>query len=56
MKSWDKYDEEASREGNAIKTRIKVHRPLGKRIIKIRKAHDSGNRKIQTRCEKRYVD
>lgn len=56
-KSYDRFDAEAEREGSAIKSsrESRVSRPMGKRIMKIRRQHESGHQKIQTKMEKRYV-
>lgn len=51
----DRFDLEAEREGNAIKKEFRIKRPLGKRIMAIRRGHASGATMIQTKVEKRYV-
>lgn len=50
----DRFDLEAEAEGNAIKKSNYI-KARGKRIMRIRRGFDSGNQKIQTRIEKRYV-
>jgi hypothetical protein len=54
-KSLDRFDLEAEREGNAISSQLRLKRPMGKRIMKIRRGHESGQQKIQTRIERRHV-
>lgn len=53
---WDDIDAIAEREGNAIKNKLQIKRPQGKRITQQRRMHDSGNTKIQTRIDRRYIN
>jgi hypothetical protein len=55
-KSFDRFDAEAEREGNAISSQLRLKRPMGKRIMKIRRGHTSGQQKIQTRIERRHCN
>lgn len=57
-RKFDNLDAEAEREGSAIsrfRKSYNVQRPQGKRIMKQRRQHATGNQIIQTRTEKRYV-
>lgn len=50
----DQYDLEAEREGSALSKSFKLI-SRGKRIIKIRRMHATGDRIQQTKAERRHV-
>jgi hypothetical protein len=54
-KKFDELDAQAEREGNAIKRKLVIKRPMGKRIMKIRRGHQNGLTLVETRIDKRYL-
>jgi hypothetical protein len=58
MRKLNQIDLEAEREGAAIsrfRKEYNVKRSQGKRILKQRRGHGTGERIIQTKIEKRHV-